>query len=410
MNERARRRALIFVAAAGLLAMSPWFSATVVLPELTRLWNAELSVSAWLTMAVQLGFVVGGLVSALFNLPDRFSAPRVFAASSVAAAVVNAAFAAVAAEHITSALVLRFLTGAFLAGVYPPGMKILAGWFREGRGTALGILVGALTVGSALPHGVRAMGDLPWRAVILSCSAFALIAAALVGWGVKEGPYAAPQQPIDIRQLQAVLRNRALRLANFGYLGHMWELYGMWGWIALLLGASAGEGAKGVALVSFLAIAVGAVGCVWAGRAADVDLKAEESSPTHHHHGIQIARRARVTIVAMAVSGACCLLVAVVHDHFEWLVAVSLVWGLAVVADSAQFSKIISEVSDRRYAGTALTMQMVLGFLLTVVSVRVVGGIGDAYGWNWAAASLAPGPALGILAMWRLAREAGTTS
>ncbi len=382
--------------------MSPWFSATVVLPELARLWKAELSVSAWLTMAVQLGFVVGGLVSALFNLPDRFSAPRVFAASSVAAAVVNAAFAAVAAEHITSALVLRFLTGAFLAGVYPPGMKILAGWFREGRGTALGILVGALTVGSALPHGVRAMGDLPWRAVILSCSAFALVAAALVGWGVKEGPYAAPQQPIDIRQLQEVLRNRALRLANFGYLGHMWELYGMWGWIALLLGASAGDGTRGVALASFLAIAVGAVGCVWAGRAADVDLTAKGIS--------RIARRARVTIVSMAASGACCLLVAVVHDHFEWLVAVSLVWGVAAVADSAQFSTIISEVSDRRYVGTALTMQMVLGFLLTVVSVRVVGAIGDAYGWNWAAASLAPGPALGILAMWRLARSSGLGS
>ncbi len=403
MTDASPKRTRALMATASLLCMSPWFSATVVLPQLEELWQADIGLAAWLTMAVQLGFVVGGLVSALFNLPDRFSAPRLFAVSSLLAAVVNAGFAAVAADSIPAALAMRFLTGAFLAGVYPPGMKILAGWFRDpafggagGRGTALGVLVGALAIGKALPYGVAAAGDLPWRLIVLSCSAAALLGAVLVALGVKEGPYAAPQPPLDLHQIGAVFRNRGARLANFGYFGHMWELYSMWGWIALLLAASAGSTGPTVALMAFLAIAAGAVGCIWAGWAAD----AGQASPE-----ARVARRARVTIVAMAVSGACCLLAAVFFQHFWLLVSICLVWGAAVVADSAQFSTIVSEVSDRRYVGTALTVQTAIGFLLTVVSLRVVGAIGANYGWNWAAASMAIGPAVGILAMWRLARE-----
>ncbi len=395
MSAPSSWRNLVLVSIASLLAMSLWFSGTVVLPELSRLWNADLAVASWLTMAVQLGFVAGGLLSAALNLPDRFSPIRVCVISSVAAAGVNAAFALVAAQHIKAALVLRFLTGAFLAGVYPPAMKILAGWYREGRGTALGVLVGALTVGSALPHGVRATGDLPWRAVILCCSAFALVAAGLFRWGVKEGPYSAPQQPLDLGQLKELVRNRPLGLANLGYLGHMWELYSMWGWIALLLGASAGGPNQWVAAASFLAIAIGAVGCVWAGRASDATLSPWAST--------RVSQRAHVTIVAMGVSGACCLLAAAVFRSFSGLVVVCLVWGIAVVADSAQFSTLVSEVSDPRYVGTALTMQTVLGFLLTVFSIRVVGAIATEHGWQWAAASMAIGPALGAIAMWRLA-------
>lgn len=397
MDEAARRRTLLLVAASSLLAMSLWFSGTVVLPQLARRWQADLGVAGWLTMAVQLGFVVGGLLSAVLNLPDRFRATRVFAVACLLAAGVNALFAFVAAEHMWTALALRFLTGAFLAGVYPPAMKILTGWFREGRGTALGILVGALTVGSALPHAVQATGQLPWKAVVLSSSVFALLAAALIALGVEEGPYSAPQPRLDVGQLGAVLRNRALRLANFGYLGHMWELYSMWGWMALLLGASAGGQGSRVSAASFLVIAVGAVGCVWAGRASDAGagLSVDQRLP----------RRARVTILSMGVSGACCLLAALVLEHFWLLVLVCLVWGIAVIADSAQFSTIISEVSDPRYVGTALTLQTSLGFLLTVGSLRVVGAIGETYGWQWAAASMALGPALGSLAMWRLARR-----
>ncbi len=395
MTGASPKRTLVLMAVASLLCMSPWFSATVVLPQLEELWQSDIGLSAWLTMAVQLGFVVGGLLSALFNLPDRFSAPRLFAVSSLLAAAVNAVFAVVAEEHRYAALLMRFLTGAFLAGVYPPGMKILAGWFCDGRGTALGVLVGALAVGKALPYSVAAAGDLPWREIVLSSSLFALVGAALVALGVKEGPYAAPQPPLDFHQIGAVLRNRGSRLANFGYFGHMWELYSMWGWIALLLAASAGAPGPTVALAAFLAIAAGAVGCIWAGWAADAGMLSPEA---------RVARRARVTIVAMAVSGACCLLAAIFFQNFWLLVVICLVWGASVVADSAQFSTIVSEVSDRRYVGTALTVQTAIGFLLTVLSLRVVGAIGANYGWNWAAASMAIGPALGILAMRPLAR------
>ncbi len=401
MSSPSPRRVLFFVAAAELLTTSLWFSGTVVLPQLTQLWQADLNVTAWVTMAVQLGFVVGGLLSALFNLADVVSAPRLFAFAALGGAATNAAFAAVAADNIPAALTLRFLTGAFLAGVYPPGMKILAGWFRDGRGLALGILVGSLTVGKALPYAVEAAGDLPWRALILVSSALALVGAALVAFGVKEGPYSAPQPPVDFHQLGAIFRNRVLRLANFGYFGHMWELYSMWGWIALLLASAAGgERTRVVGIASFLAIALGAVGSVWAGRAAD----APGNPAPVEDPAARTARRARVTIISMAVSGACCLLAALVFQHFWVLVVVSLVWGVAVVADSAQFSTIVSEVADRRYVGTALTLQTALGFLLTVVSIRVIGAIGETYGWPYAAAAMAIGPALGILAMLPLSR------
>ena len=390
-------RVLLCLAGAELLAMSLWFTGTAVLPQLARQWQAGLDVTSWLTIAVQLGFVAGALVIAVFNLSDVFAPTRVFAVSSVAAAAANALFAAVAGRHVALAIALRFLTGAFLAGVYPTGMKLVAGWFRQGRGLALGVLIGALTVGSALPHGVRALGELDWRAVVLSSSVFALLAAALVAFGVHEGPYATASPPFRFTQIGEALRNPRLRLANLGYLGHMWELYSMWGWIAVLLAAAGTSYSRSlVELAAFAAIAIGALGCVWAGRASDG--RAGDPYEGHAH----LCRRARVTIVAMTSSGACCLLAAAVFHHFALLVVVALLWGIAVIADSAQFSAIVSEVSNWHYVGTALTTQVALGFLLTAISQRAVAALAANYGWRWAAASLAVGPALGILAMRRL--------
>ena len=374
--------------------MSLWFTGTAVLPQLAQQWHAGVALTAWLTMAVQLGFVAGALVIAIFNLPDVFSAPHIFVGSCVAAAAANGLFAAVGESQIGIAIAMRFLTGAFLAGVYPTGMKILAGWYREGRGLALGVLIAALTVGSALPHGVHAFGTLPWRTVVYTSSALALLAAAIVAAAVRDGPYAAAQPPFDLSQAGEVFRNRRLRLANFGYLGHMWELYSMWGWIAALLAASRRSGdVPAIELSAFFVIAIGAVGCVWAGRASDARTT-----------GSRVAQRSRVTIIAMAVSGACCLTAAVVFDHFWVLLGVALVWGVAVIADSAQFSAIISEVADQRYVGTALALQTALGFLLTVVSLRAIAGVASYAGWRWAAAAMAIGPALGIVATWRLQR------
>src|SRR5437879_5487264 len=271
------KRTLIVLSIAELLAMSLWFAGTAVLPQLTQIWHAGLGVSAWLTLSVQLGFVFGALLLAAFNVADIFHAPRVLAISAVAGALFNAGFAFTADRNITAAIAFRFLTGAALAGTYPPGMKILAGWFRHGRGTALGILVGALAIGSALPHGVNAIGGVGadnWRLVILTSSALALIAAPLVALFIHDGPYASPSPPFDIRQVIDILsfRNRSLSLANLGYLGHMWELYAMWGWIALLLTQSANVSnapTYAIKSLSFLVIAVGALGCWWAGRVSD---------------------------------------------------------------------------------------------------------------------------------------------
>src|SRR5262249_5049630 len=250
--------------------MSLWFTGTAALPQLAQAWKAGYGLTAWLTVAVQLGFVAGALLAAVFNLPDVFRPQRVFVVSSLAAAVVHALFAWAAEGHITAALALRFLTGAFLAGVYPTGMKLLAGWFREGRGLALGIFIAALTVGSALPHAVEAAGNLPWRAMVLASSGFAVLAAVLVAIGVHEGPFAAPPPAFNVHQVGQTFRQRRLRLANLGYLGHMWEVYSMWGWIGVLLAASgAGMAAQRVEISAFLAIAIGAVGCVWAGVASD---------------------------------------------------------------------------------------------------------------------------------------------
>ncbi|MEO6119533.1 MAG: MFS transporter [Terriglobales bacterium] len=397
-------RVLILLSVAELLAMSLWFAGTAVLPHLMKVWQAELGLASWLTLAVQLGFVTGALLSAIFNLADVFHAPRLVVVSMIAAAAANAAFALTATDSVSAAIFFRFLTGLFLAGVYPPAMKILAGWFRQGRGLALGILVGALGIGSAVPHGLSALGTITvdnWKYVVLACSAQALVGAVIVAWLVREGPFAAPLARFDIRQVTEIFRNRRLALANLGYFGHMWELYSWWAWIAVFFYAAeahkppfAAHSAEVIEMVSFIAMAMGGIGCTWAG--AYSDKSSSESADA------RIWQRSKTTIIAMAVSGSSALLTAVFFHNWYAVVVLALVWGISISADSAQFSAIVTEVSDRRYVGTALTLQTALGFLLTVFSIRVTAFIGHHAGWDWAAASLAIGPALGIIAMMQL--------
>jgi MFS family permease len=384
------RRALFLLSLAELLAMSLWFTGTAVIPQITTLWHSGLALGSWLTIAVQIGFSLGAITFALFNIPDIFSPIKVLVVSALLAAAANAAFAFLAAEPLT-AILLRGATGFFLAGVYPVGMKIIAGWFQRGRGLALGIMIGALTVGSAVPHAANAIGGIPWRGVVLLGSAQAVLGALVVAWGVREGPFAMPQSRFDPAQIFEIVRNRALRLANLGYLGHMWELYSMWGWIAVIIAASAGWPRARYEAAAALAIAIGAAGCIWAGAASD-RLQDQAAS-------MRVAQRARVTIIAMGISSACCVLAALVLHRPLLLVPLSMIWGIAVIADSAQFSTIISEVSDKRYVGTALTCQVALGFLLTAMVIRLMAAIASHYGWQWALASMAFGPLLGIWAM-----------
>ncbi len=383
-------RALIIVAGSQLLALTLWFSASAVAPQLERLWGLTQAQSSWLTLAVQIGFVVGALLSAVFNLSDVIASRTLFVAAALVGAIANTGLLFVDADRYTLAVVLRFVTGAALAGVYPSGLKVMAGWYRRGRGTAMGILVGALTVGSAAPHLIRGLG-FGWQGVVTAASVLTVVAAVAMWLGVSDGPFEVPTQPFDLKLAGTVIRNRGVRLATYGYLGHMWELYALWTWAAAFLAASASAGGVSygsIPVLTFFVIAVGGLGSYVFGRLADT-------------RGRTLSAGA-----SMVISGSVALLSPLLFGRAAWLmVPLVLVWGFTVVADSAQFSAMVTETADDEARGTALTLQTALGFLLTLVTIRGVPLVADAVGWRWAFIGLALGPALGVAAMVRLRRS-----
>jgi len=373
-----------------ILTLTTWYSATAVTADLTRDWGQSGSQIAWLTNAVQLGFVIGAILSAFLSISDVFSLVKVIAVSAALAGLFNALL--LLQTGPSGAILARFFTGMALAGVYPPALKLMATWFTTGRGLALGLLVGALTLGSALPYLLQGFGaGASWRAIVVLTSIMAIAAGVFALFTLGEGPAPFAKSKVNPRLMAQVVRQKSVMLANYGYFGHMWELYAMWGWFLAYSRAASESGLviANASWLTFAVIAAGAPGCVFGGWLAD-----------------RIGR-CRTTALMMAISGSSALLIGFFFAGPTWIfVTVALIWGATVVADSAQFSAAVTELSDPRFVGSALAFQMGIGFSITIVAVWVTPRIADFLGsWQWAFLILLPGPILGILAMLKLRKH-----
>lgn len=382
-------RALFLVSLSVLLASSTWFSGTAAAPVLRRLWSLNDIQSSWLTISVQLGFITGTFLYAVLNLADIFKTRKVFFLSALLSAAFNAGFALIS-NGLSAALAFRFLTGVTLAGVYPVGMKIIAQWFRQRLGWRLGIMVGALTLGTAIPYLIFAVGaDFNWRQLMIAASLLAFLGGLIVLLGVSDGPYLRESPAFDMRAAFRIFKYPKFRYQAFGYFGHMWELYTFWSLVSMFLSSSFTRKAPlfsdVLPLISFLAIGVGILGCIGGGLVSK-----------------RVGERA-VALVSLVASGMFCALSGFLFNlPPAFLVLIVIFWGIFVISDSPQFSALAAQYCPPDYTGTALTIQNGIGFGITVVSIQFIAWLSQQVGWQWAFVFLAPGPLFGTFFMLKL--------
>ncbi|AXF57569.1 MFS transporter [Salicibibacter kimchii] len=390
--------ALSLIATAVLFTLTLWFSASVISVELREQWSLTTFSETWLSAAVPGGFVIGAFISAYFGLADRFNTRKFFAVSALIGGLLNLLLIWV--DHAALGIVIRMLTGMALAGVYPPSVKLISQWFPKKRGVAVGVLIAALTLGTAMPHFLAMFFvAIDVRLVIVTTSMLAIVAAIAVRYILQEAPGPAGQSSFSLGKIKQVLQNKPVMFANYGYFGHMWELYAMWTWLPAFLTASFSLQYPGMdpAMVSFLAFAsiglAGGLGCVLGGLYAD-------------RIGIS-----QLTILAMAISAFCALTIGFTFGQPIWLtIILALLWGVSVIADSAQFSVAVSQFGGKSYVGTALTFQMCIGFFIATLSIQMLPLFQAVLGWHWVFVVLAIGPILGIISMLKYQRYTADTA
>ncbi len=384
--EQRPARILPVIIASQFAGTSLWFAGNAVLGDLQREWGLAPDVLGYVTSAVQLGFISGTLVFAFLAVADRISPRLVFFLCSLAGAAANLGVLA-ADGGLAPLLVCRFATGFFLAGIYPVGMKIASGWYRTGLGNALGFLVGALVLGTAFPHLLKGLGQSwPWQFVLAGVSLVAALGGLLMFLLVPDGPNLAKAAKFDPRVLITIFASKGFRASAFGYFGHMWELYAFWAFVPVVLAACAP--AHNVPLWSFVVIAAGALGCIGGGL---ISLRAGS---------------ARVAYAQLAASGACCLASPLLLLAPPAIVLAFLVfWGVVVVGDSPQFSALNAANAPRESVGSALTIGNCIGFTITIGSIQLLNAAAGTFPVEYLFLLLAPGPALGLLALHPLLRR-----